>query len=557
MNITPITNTWARLWGIWSMLIILGLFACEFDPPDNINVSDDVNITGYLNENPEEFSSLSRILQISKTSGYLNAYGTYTFFAPNNDALNRYFSDANLSLESLTESQAIDIVRYHLLSDTLSTSRFTDGKLPVPTQYGKYLVTGAELIDGEASFRVNRQASIIRGNVILGNGVLHVINDVLVPPVLTAAEHLENDPRYSVFTQAMKETGWYNVLNQESPNVWYTVMAESDGVLAEEGFDDYEALRNRLSHTGDPTDPTDSLNLYVAYHILEDIKFIADLLTSTAHATKAPEEVITIRLKGETVLVNEDVFFGVLEEGSPIIRAASDISVTNGVVHSVDKHYAIKLRSPTAVYWDVADQPEIRQMTNVFRVPGAPTYIFRLGELSRMTWGGSGVDSWIRYEPPGLNEIFFVNGDFMRIQVAQNRLNWITITTPVLVRGRYKIWFCYRAIPRGTQSRVLLNGEPIAGARMLDSREYYPGGLTDDDEAEARGWKQYLSVRSNNFPSRLVGIIDVSTTGEQTITLERVAGGTDGYWLDMIHFIPEDMEQQWPKFQRDGSLVYE
>ncbi|MFD2036468.1 fasciclin domain-containing protein [Belliella marina] len=561
MSTSQITKKALVQSGVWSLLLMLGLFACEFEPPANVNVSDDVNITDYIKRHPEQFSSLERILEVSNTASYLNAYGTYTFFAPTNEAVDSYLSEKSLNLNSLTQSEAADIVRFHLLSDTLSTASFTDGKLKIPTQYGKYLVTGAELIDGKAVYRVNRQATITESNVAVGNGVLHVIDNVLSPPTRSAAQELEANPDYSIFAEALKETGWYETLNQEVDGTWYTILAESNAVLAEAGFNSYAELRSRYSHLNDPTNLSDSLNLYIAYHVLPDIKFVADLLTATAHATKAPDEVITIRLKGTDVLVNEDVFFGVLEEGSPIVRPRSDIAVTNGVVHSVDIHFMIKLRAPTPVYWDVAEQAEIRQLTSVFRVAGASEYYFRLGELSRMSWAGGAVNGLVSYVPPPLNELFFNHGDYMRIQINANRLEWVQIRTPLLIRGRYKIWMAYRPIGADINciTRVSFNGQEIPGARLFDTKEKPP--TLPEDELEARGWKSYLinGTNGDRHVARLIGIVDITTTGEQIIRFDRVFGNgrpNGGIWLDMIHFIPEDMDQIWPKFGRDGQAYY-
>ncbi|WP_186758134.1 fasciclin domain-containing protein [Echinicola salinicaeni] len=563
MNTIYITSNWSRWTGFLVSILFLGLISCEFEPPSNINITDDTNISGYLRQNPDEYSSLSKVLEISNTEGYLGAYGTYTFFAPNNEALEGYLNDNGLSLESLNEEEAKDIVRYHLLTDTISTANFTDGKLPIPTEYGKYLVTGAEYVDGQTSIRVNRQANIIQSNIKLGNGVMHAIDNVLSPPTKTAAAWIEDKQEYSIFSEALKSTGWYDVLNNEEEGVWYTVMAESDETMAAAGFDSYAALENRYSHLGDPSNPSDSLNLFMAYHILPNIKYIADLVTATAHETQAPQEVITIRLKGEEVLVNEDVFFGVLEPGSAIIRAESDNSVTNGVVHKVEEHYAIKLRAPTAVYWDVADQPEIRQLTQYFRVPGAPNYTFKLGELSKMSWGGNYVDYMVNYIPPSLNEIYYNHGDFMKIEIQGNRLTSVEFTTPVLVKGRYKVWVCHYGDKwnNGAELKMTFNGEDIPGARLLDTRIKAPSGM-NEDELESRGWKEYLTAGSNGgrIMGRFIGTIDVQTTGEHTLRFDRITGigrSNGGLWLDMIHFIPEGDNQIYPKFALDGSLVYE
>ncbi|AGA77917.1 fasciclin domain-containing protein [Echinicola vietnamensis] len=564
MNTFKINTLW-RIRSSMVLLVVLCLAAigCEFDPPSNINVTEDTNISGYLRQHPDEFSNLSRILEISNTEGFLGTYGTYTFFAPNNEAVDGYLEENGLSLDGLGEEEAKDIVRFHLLTDTLSTADFTDGKLSVPTEYGKYLVTGAEFADGETYTRVNRQANIIQSNIKLGNGFIHAIDNVLSPPTKTVAQWLEENQRFSIFSQVLKETGWYDSLDREEEGQWYTVLAESDEALSAAGYESFEAMKEHYSQTGDPTNPSDSLNLYVAYHVIPDIKFIADLLTATAHPTEAPQEVVTIKLDGTDVLVNDDTFFGVHEPGSPIIRAQSDNSVTNGVVHSVEDHFAIKLRAPTAVYWDVAEQPEIRQLTQFFRVPGAPNYTFKLGELSRMTWEGNYVDAMVNYFPPSLNQVYYAFGDYLRIELQANRLTAAEIKTPTLVKGRYKLWICHHGDKwnNGCELKVTFNGEDIPGARLLDTTIKAPTDM-NEDELESRGWKEYLTAGSDGgkIMGRFIGTIEVPTTGEHTLRFDRVTGigrSNGGLWLDMIHFIPEDQDQIYPKFALDGSPVYE
>ncbi len=43
------------------------------------------------------------------------------------------------------------------------------------------------------------------------------------------------------------------------------------------------------------------------------------------------------------------------------------------------------MRFPYAVYWDLCDQPEIRKLPGVFRVPGERADL-ELGQLAGITW---------------------------------------------------------------------------------------------------------------------------------------------------------------------------
>ncbi len=58
---------------------------------------------------------------------------------------------------------------------------------------------------------------------------------------------------------------------------------------------------------------------------------------------------------------------------------------------------------------------------------------------------------------------------------------------------------------------------------------------------------------------KFLGIIDVTTTDRHMIRLRSLpaAGtGNPSDFLDMIHFIPIDMNQYLPRFATDGTLQY-
>ena len=56
-----------------------------------MTTTSDVNITGYFEAHPEQFSEFQKVLERSGTASFLGAYGKYTVFAPTNDAIKSYF----------------------------------------------------------------------------------------------------------------------------------------------------------------------------------------------------------------------------------------------------------------------------------------------------------------------------------------------------------------------------------------------------------------------------------------------------------------------------------
>ena len=125
----------------------------------------------------------------------LQGDGPFTLFAPTDQA----FADAGIDLAALdtVEGKAIlaDILLYHVHIGSLSSAEITEG-MPLPMANGDNttlsLVTG---ING---------ANITSADVTTSNGIIHVIDQVLIPPV-DSDENTEGDATES---SEDEETGW-------------------------------------------------------------------------------------------------------------------------------------------------------------------------------------------------------------------------------------------------------------------------------------------------------------------------------------------------------------
>lgn len=544
--------------------------------------TSDVNIYSYLVQDPARFSEFAKMVDKAGYSSFLNAYGAYTLFAPTNDGVNAFLKEMNKpSVDALTQTELQNIVKLHLIQDTIGTGSFTDGKLPQVTMLGQYLITGVTNVGGVSSYTINRQAIVVQPNVRLANGNVHVIDRVLKAATKTVAQTVEDNPDFSIFTQALKATGLYDSLNivnnPDTTRRFLTLVAETNRALADSGITSFDALKAKYSNTGNPRNRTDSLYLYVAYHILTDARYLADVVSTASIPTLAPLEVITPKLDGEVVLLNDITFNGIYEPGVPLDRTKSDVTASNGVVHTATAHFAVKLRVPVRVDFDVADQPELRKLTNVFRKATTATaiagtsgggYTIAKGFLANVTWSANtSTTSTISYNcMPATNTTYYAWWtDYLRIPMGNTSRNiWIEFRTPLIVKGRYKVWINYYRGRASTNNpafpnRVTFNGEPLQ--RTFDFSEQKPVGTPG--ELEALGYKQYTEVpltntgQDLNNVSRLVGTIDVASTDRHTIRITFLANSTgqEVNYLDMIQFIPINDNQQRPIFARDGRII--
>ena len=535
------------------------------------STTSDLNIYPYLVAHPDQFSEWAKIVDKSGYAGFLTAYGAYTMFAPTNDGVKLYLKDAGkASVDNITEVEAKALVAFHLMQDTIQTSLFKDGKLPTITMYGQYLVAGVENNGGVSSITINRQALITRGNVQTGNGLIHIIDHVLKPATKSSAQFISDDPELSIFKQALIATGFYDTLNNISttdPKRFFTVIAETNKGLAAAGFTSYASLASRYSNTGNPKNPLDSLYIYVAYHIIPEAKYLADIASTNSMATLQPAEILSAKLQGETVLINDLDFNGVHEQGVTLDRTRSDVSTTTGVLHVTDGHFRAKTRIPFPVYWDVADFPEVRKLPAIFR---KASQNFTYGTVKDFAWNNpANVLSYVYSTSSALPAYY---NDYLLVPMGNtSRHNWIEFRTPLLVKGKYKLWICY--IARKNSGNANLNTFATGGSNS-QARVSFDGEPTErpfnfcvkratgsDGELEALGWKKYSTDPADFMTGKYVGIITVKTTDRHIVrfdVLPEAGTGNPDNFLDMIHIIPVDWPSQvLPRFGRDGTVCYD
>lgn len=563
--------------------IFLCLWACRKDSLVR-GTSNAVNMTQYLKDNPEDFSELVKILNLSETASFLNAYGSYTMFAPTNTAVKAYLQEKGKgAVEEISAADWKNFIRLHLLEDSIPTSRFNDGKLFDLTMYGQYLTTSSENMGGITKIRINKQANVLKPNISVGNGLIHSIDHVLSPATLSVAQTIEANPEYSIFTEALKATGLFEKLNllpannPDEKTKWLTVIPETNNVFKAAQINSYEDLKTKYSTTGDPKLTSDGLNLFMKYHILYDAKYLADIITSGAHNTLAPLEVLTSKLSGETVLMNDDTFNGVYEKGFSLIREKSDVTATNGVVHQASTHFIIKLRSPYRVDFDVASFPELIKNTQYYK---RQTYQFTVAEAAALTdVKFSGPENLLiyRYGTGQGTSKTSLNVDVLIVPLAtggeSTRAEWVEFRTPLLIKGKYKVWIGYYTQQEGgtttteVQALIGVDGStdrvPLSNPRSLSFIVKRPGinktvngvSVIDTEAEEAIGFKTYMEATSGSQVARLMGVADIPQTGRYWLRLKAINGKQNTNNIDVIQFIPINDNQQYWKYKPDGSKI--
>lgn len=104
---------------------------------------------------------------------------SFTIFAPNETAFSNLAAELDLSFEALLELERLpDILAYHIVEgDYLLDDLFISAPTTLPTLYGNQSIA-IENVDGQI---LVEEATILSSETLMGLGVVHTIDQVLIP----------------------------------------------------------------------------------------------------------------------------------------------------------------------------------------------------------------------------------------------------------------------------------------------------------------------------------------------------------------------------------------
>ncbi len=122
-----------------------------------------------------DFSMLVSLLQKADLVGALQGKGPFTVFAPTNAAFEKLLSELGITASDLmNQPDLAKVLLYHVVSGKVMSTDLSNG-LQAPSLNGESLA-----FDLSAGVMVNK-SSVIAADIEAGNGVVHVIDTVLVP----------------------------------------------------------------------------------------------------------------------------------------------------------------------------------------------------------------------------------------------------------------------------------------------------------------------------------------------------------------------------------------
>ncbi len=259
-----------------------------------------------------QFSILVEAVQKAGLVSALEGDGPFTVFAPTNDAFNDLFSALGVNgIEDLSAEALTPILLYHVLGIEAKSSSLSDGYVQTLNTNGPDNNSVSMLIELNKGVMINGNTSVTTADIEASNGVIHVINKVLLPP--SVVDLAIGNSNFSTLVSAVVKAGLVDALSGTGP---FTVFAPTNAA--------FEMLFSDLGVSGINDLTAEALTPILLYHVVN-----ANVRSSQVSTGAVPS------LNGANININVSSM-GVMLNGSAKVVAV-DVQGTNGVIHAIDK----------------------------------------------------------------------------------------------------------------------------------------------------------------------------------------------------------------------------
>jgi transforming growth factor-beta-induced protein len=301
-----------KLQALLAMLLVVTfsfmLTSCDED--DDENMIPDVQQENIIEiaAADQGFSLLVQALTKANLVSTLQGEGPFTVFAPNNAAFEQLLADLGISsLDDLTAEQLTPILLYHVVSGKVMSSDLTDGYVSTLSP-GPNDSKVSVLVDA-GNVVLNASSDVIQADVEAENGVIHVIDEVLLPP--TVVDIAVDNGNFTSLVAALIKADLVSTLEGDGP---FTVFAPTDAAFAD--------LLSDLGASSLDDIPTEDLIPILQQHVISGNVRSTDLSSGDVQTLNGT---ISVEV-GDQVTIN----------GNASVTAV-DIQGKNGVVHVIDK----------------------------------------------------------------------------------------------------------------------------------------------------------------------------------------------------------------------------
>ena len=301
----------------WAALMCLSLvftfISCDNDD-DTVDINEDKTIVDIA-AGDDQFSTLVSALQRTGLDAVLaDRNSSFTVFAPTNQA----FTDLGVDLNALSDDELSAILLYHVLGAQVLSSQLQEGNTYVSTASAtgpNNTQLSALVSRAGTTVTVNKNATVISPDIQAENGVIHVVNSVLLPLDIVGHAVANDDFSQLVATLGAASGELTNVLG--ATDQVFTVFAPVNSA--------FEAIADVAAGLS-----ADQLASILTYHVVGGANVLSNTLTDGQSVATVQTESFTINIDGSVVTITDAT-------GAIANIIFTDVQATNGVIHVLDK----------------------------------------------------------------------------------------------------------------------------------------------------------------------------------------------------------------------------
>ena len=264
---------------------------------------------------PDNFSSLLGYFSQADLVETLSNGQGITLFAPTNDAfktLTEAASDVEVNLKTEEwQNHLEDLLYHHVLPTVVPSSDITDGLSVTTLNEDDIYFTVSTTNGGGTGIFVNTDAEVVEADIDAINGIIHAIDDVILPSWFSNSimKLAEGTSDLSTLVDLVVQAGFSGTLSEAGP---YTVFAPTNAAFLDSLFG------------GGTSISADQLSSILTYHVLKGIYADTDLR----------DGLILTTLQGEKLTFKSTKENGEFVNDKRII--IPNILANNGIIHIID-----------------------------------------------------------------------------------------------------------------------------------------------------------------------------------------------------------------------------
>ncbi|KAM9359738.1 periostin, osteoblast specific factor b isoform 2-T2 [Symphorus nematophorus] len=253
-------------------------------------------------------TSTQKYADLSKLRPEIEGSGSFTFFAPSNDAWENLDEEVRSALVSNVNIELYNALHFHMVNKRLLTKDLRNG-ITVTSMYNDHGLQINHYPNGVVTVNCAR---IIYGNQVATNGVVHVIDRVISSVGNTISTVVEIEDDLTTLNDVIQNAGLSEKLDGPGH---FTLFAPTNEAFESLGM---EVLERLLSDK-------EVLKALVNFHLLDSVQCSEAIMIGSSYETLEGNN-IEIGCDGESLTVN----------GIKMVLK-KDIVTTNGVIHLIDQ----------------------------------------------------------------------------------------------------------------------------------------------------------------------------------------------------------------------------